>query len=66
MAGRSTLLTVLIALAAVLGGYYQLSLKEKLKIQGYGRVIVPVGNEQCTAYLEAQACESEYLKSRFP
>ena len=59
MAGRPAILTVLVAFTAILGGYYQLSLKETLKILGYGRVIVPTGNEHCTAYLDAKACESE-------
>lgn len=63
MAGGPTLLTVLVALAAVLGGFYQLSLKETLKILGHGRIIVPVGNERCTAYPDVKACESECTRS---
>lgn len=58
--GRSVFLAAFVALAAIVGGYYQFSLKERLKILGYGRVIVPVGNVQCTAYLDAKACESKF------
>ncbi|THH04497.1 hypothetical protein EW145_g5482 [Phellinidium pouzarii] len=51
------LLTVLVALAAVLGGYYQFNLKPRLVVLGQGRVIVPIGNTKCKTYDDAQACE---------
>ncbi|KAI5123880.1 hypothetical protein M0805_005697 [Coniferiporia weirii] len=51
------LVTVLVALAAVLGGLYQFSLRPKLVVLGQGRVINSVGNTKCKAYAEAQACE---------
>ena len=55
---RPALITVLVALAAVLAGYYQFHLKETLKIMGFGRVIAPVGNTHCKTIPEP-ACESE-------
>lgn len=59
---RPVLLTVLVALAAILGGYYQFHLKEQMKILGItGRVLTPVGNTKCKAIPESKACESKLV-----
>lgn len=58
MSAARLVVTVLVGLAAVLGGFYQLSLKPKLVVLGEGRVVEPVGNSDCKTYAEAQACES--------
>ena len=52
------LVTVLVTLLAIAGGFYQITLKPKLTILGRGRVIQPVGNTKCKTYPELQACES--------
>ncbi|KAF7984213.1 hypothetical protein HWV62_16006 [Athelia sp. TMB] len=56
MAGR-TILTFLVALAAVLGAIYQLRYKEFLSVIGVGRVIENVGPRDCKIVPELQACE---------
>ena len=53
------LLPIVAALAAVLAGFYQFSLKPKLTVLGIGRVVEPVGNTKCKVYKDAEACESE-------
>lgn len=53
------ILTIVAALAAVLAGFYQISLKPKFTVLGEGRVIEPVGNTKCKVYKEVEACESK-------
>lgn len=56
------LLNILIVLAAIGGGFYQLKLKPILATLGIGRVIQPVGNTNCAAVApELQACEKVVL-----
>ncbi|KAL5484949.1 hypothetical protein ACEPAI_7591 [Sanghuangporus weigelae] len=60
MLGRF-LLTVLVGVAAILGGVYQIKIKPKLTVLGEGRIVRPVGNTRCKTYPEAQACEKIVL-----
>lgn len=52
--------TLFAALAAILGGYYQFVLGPKLTLLGYGRVFESIGNRNCRAIPELQACESAF------
>ena len=52
---------LLVALVAVLASFYQVSLKPKLIVLGWGRVLHPTGNTKCKTYPEVQACESKSL-----
>lgn len=56
-AGR-IILNILVVLAAIAGGFYQLKLKPVLAKLGVGRVVDSVGNTDCTIIPELQACES--------
>ncbi|KAH8119425.1 calcium-dependent phosphotriesterase [Phellopilus nigrolimitatus] len=51
------LLTISVTIAAVIGGFYQFSLKPKLIVFGQGRVVEPIGNTKCKTYDGATACE---------
>ncbi|KII92103.1 hypothetical protein PLICRDRAFT_36894 [Plicaturopsis crispa FD-325 SS-3] len=55
------LLTLAALLVAVLAVAYPLFLKPLLAILGVGRVITPVGNTDCIAETELQACEKIVL-----
>ncbi|KAJ2930284.1 hypothetical protein H1R20_g6831, partial [Candolleomyces eurysporus] len=55
------LLNILVVLAAIAGGFYQLRLKPILVKFGQGRVIDPRGNTDCTTVPELKACEKLVL-----
>lgn len=60
-AGR-ILLNVLVVLAAIVGGFYQLKLKPLLVRWGHGRVVESIGNGNCkVAVPELKACEKVVL-----
>jgi len=56
MAG--TLTTIFVLILAIAVGIYQFYVSPLLARHGYGRIVEPVGNSDCSTVPELKACES--------